>query len=732
MTRPLLKCCIAFMTSLVFAIILPIKFLATVAVILAAAVVLLFILSKCSLKFRNCAILLLFSLLSIGIFVTYSQTTVAAAQSLSGNSYKITATVLQTEISSKGSKYYVAELNTVGGKDAPRGLKVNLHTANNDNLTDYDEISAVVTFFENSDSSTDLFYRANSVLATAMSVGDIEVTNPNEFSLLREICKIRDKIIFNIRASLPSEEGNILCGILFGKRDYISDQTTDLFASAGISHLLAVSGLHLSIIVMLINLLLTRMFVKKVPRSIICIILTAVLSVMIGFTPSIMRSAIMLVFMLTAQCIREDYDAPSILAFSAVVICLIEPYAVVNIGFLLSFSATAGLLISQSVLQKFRRKFSLKTVSIPKLLAYEISNLVLPCFFAFLFTIPVSVCVFGYASTYSPITNLILSPLLPATLALSLLSAIFCLTPLAFIYKPLLFLTKILISLICWFAEVFSKLPLSRIYVDSELTLPTVVVICILFLIAGLSKSKYKNSIKAALLSIPIICSAVLAHNMVHLKSTEIYFLESSAVVIESGGKRFVSGFATDSSYELNRLLDKSADKSILYLSSAASKNADISELTHFLLKNDVKTTAVNKKYLSTFSSLNTSSFKTECYSADGFNLKSGNIEISSSLSEGASLDMFNIGSFRIARLNVTSSNGLPATFDCDLLIANSKALPFIKNYKCRYFVLSEKLQNAEYVSEYLKDFGHKFLGDCDTNLILKNKKLYQINSFLK
>ena len=732
MTRPLLKCCLAFMTSLVFAIILPVNFLPTVAAVLAAAVGLLFILAKYSIKFRNCATLLLFSLLSIGIFIIYSQTTVAAAQSLSGNSYKVTATVLQTEISRKGGKYYVAELDTIGSKAAPRGLKINLHAANNDNLTDYDEISAVVTFFESSDSSTDMFYRANSVLATAMSIGDIEVTNPDEFSLLREICKLRDKIIFNIRANLPSEEGNIICGILFGKRDYISDETTDLFASAGISHLLAVSGLHLSIIVMLINLLLTRLFVKKVPRSIICIILTAVLSVMIGFTPSIMRSAIMLVFMLTAQCIREDYDAPSILAFSAVVICLIEPYAVVNIGFLLSFSATAGLLISQSILQKFRRKFSLKTVSIPKLLAYEISNLVLPCFFAFLFTIPVSVCVFGYASTYSPITNLILSPLLPTTLALSLLSAIFCLTPFTFIYKPLLFLTKVLISLICWFAEVFSKLPLARIYFDSELTLPTVVVICLLFLIAVLSMSKYKNSVKAALLSIPIICSAILAHNMVHLNSTKIYFLDSSAVVIESGGKRFVSGFTSDSSYELNHILDKSANKSILYLSSAASKNADISELTHFLLKKDVKTTAVDKKYLSTFSSLNTSSFKTECYSADGFSLKSGNIEIDSSLSEGGSVDIFNIGSFKIAHLNITSADELPAAFECDLLIANSKALPFIENYKCRYFVLSEKLQNTEHISEYLNVFGYKFLGDCDANLILKNKKLYQINSFLK
>ena len=720
------------MASLVFSIIVPINYLTTVAVVIAAAVVLFFILSKRSLKFRNYAIVLIFSLLSIGIFVIYSKVTVSTAHKLSGQSYNITATVLQTKTSGKGNKYYVCTLNTVSGKDAPRGIKIHLHAQNNDELNDYDEISAVATFFENSESSTDKFYRSNTVLASAMSFGDIKVTNSENFSLLREICKTRDKIIFNIRAKMPTEEGDILCGILFGKRDYISDKTTDLFASAGISHLLAVSGLHLSIIVMLINALLSRLFIGKVPRSIICIILTAVLSIMIGFTPSIMRSAIMLLFLLTAQCIREDYDAPTILAFSAVVICLIEPFAVTDVGFLLSFSATAGLLVSQNLLQKLRRKFSLKTVSIPKLLAYEIAALALPCFFAFMFTIPICACVFGYVSPYSPIVNLIISPLMPITLAFSLLSAIFCLTPIAIIYKPILFITKILISVICYFADIFSKLPFAKLYLDSELTTPIVIIISLMFLIALLSKSPYKNSVKAALLSVTIVCSAVFAHNSVHLNTTELYLLDSSAVVIESGGKRIVSGFTSDSGYELNQIIDRSPNKSILYLSSASTKSADISELTHFLLQNDVKTMTISKKYLSVFTSLNTNKFKAKYYLADEFSLRSGNIALSSTQSDGASLDFFNVGSFKIANLNIKSPSNLPAAFECDLLIANSKALPFIENYKCRYFILSERLEDTRHISNYLSGFGYSFLGDCDTQIIIKNKKLYQINSFLK
>ena len=258
MTRPLMKCSLAFMFSLVFAIAIPAKYLTTVAAVLAAAVVLFFILSKRLVKLRKYAVLFLFCFISITIFAIYHKTTVAPIQKLSGQTHKITATATQTKISSSGNKYYVVKLDTINSKSVPRTAKIHLHTTNNDELKDWDKISTTASFFSQSESSSDSFYISNVILASAISTDDIEVINQNEFSLLGEICQIRDKIIFKIRSNLKGEAGNILCGILFGKRDNISSETTETFASAGISHLLAVSGLHLSIIVMLLNIFLTK------------------------------------------------------------------------------------------------------------------------------------------------------------------------------------------------------------------------------------------------------------------------------------------------------------------------------------------------------------------------------------------------------------------------------------------------------------------------------------------
>ena len=739
MTRPLLKCCLAFMISLVFAILIPAKFLTTVAVLLAAAVVLLFIFSKRLPKLRKYAIMLLFCFLSVSLFFIYHKTTVAPIQKLSGQTHNVTATVLQTKISSKGNKYYVVKLDTINSKNVPRTAKIHLHTTNNDELKDWDEISTTISFFSQSESSSDSFYRSNVILASAISTDDIQVINEDKFSLFGEICRIRDKIIFKIRSNLKGEQGNILCGILFGKRDSISDETTESFASAGISHLLAVSGLHLSIIVMLLNVLLSRLYVEKVARSVICTVLTAVLSIMIGFTPSIIRSAIMLFFLLIAQCIREDYDSPSILAFSAVVICIIEPYSVTNIGFLLSFSATAGLLVAQNILQKERRKFSLKTVGIPRLVGYEILSLALPCLFAFLFTIPVSAYSFGYISPYSPVTNLILSPVLPVTLAFALLSAVFCLTPFSFIYKPLLFVCKALISLICYIADFFSSLPQSRLYLDSELTLPIIVVISALFLVAAFSKNPSKNALKAALLTVPIVCSALLTHNITLKDYARIDILDTSTVVIEYSGKRIISGFSKGCTYEINNIISRSPNKSVLFLSSASSSSSDISELTHFILDNDIKAISAGEKFTNAIKTLNSVNISAECYNTDDLRLTSDKLRLRSFSSAGGSADLIDLSGFVIARLNIDKPSEIPENFECNLLIANSSALPFIDRYKCKYFILSESLENSEHISRYLAQKQIIYLGDCGTDIALingslhqKNRTISQINSLFK
>lgn len=734
MNRPLMINCLVYLLTLAAAILLPSSYLPAAAIILVAAAAILFITSFFYRHLKKYSVLLLVSVFSMVSFIIYSYTTIRPASELAGKTANITATVLQTEVSGDGSKYYVAKLNSINNESSPRDIKIMLYCTNSDSLHDYDKIAVQVNFFPKSQvSSSEQFFLSNSILGSAMTLGDVKITNKNDFSLLREICRIRDKIVLNIRASIPSEEGNIISGILFGKRDYISNNTTDLFAISGISHLLAVSGLHLSIIVSLINMLLLLIGIRKIPRTIIALICTVLMMIMTGFSPSIVRAAVMTTTALIGECIRREYDSPTALALSAVIICIASPYTITNIGFLLSFSATLGIIVSQNIIEKERAKFSLKSVSVPRLILHEIEKLILPCFFAFMFTIPISACVFGYISCYAPIINFIISPLLPFLLAFSLFAAIFSLTPFSVIYEPLFYLAKLITKCIIWIAEAFSKLPFAKIYIKSDFTIFIVIVFVIIFLIAMLSKRPYKNSFAAALLCIPVICTAIISQSFIYKDTVKISILKSKpcAVMVEYNGKRFINGYSQDAAYSLKSSLRSSEDDSIYMFSAENMPSSNVASFTNFMNDTDISYLVIPKEHSGVFASLKTQNTQ-NVFTADNFSISYGNLSFTSEKYEKNSAAFYSIGGFKIAYLNIQSPNLLPDDFSCDLLIANANTLPFIHKYKAKYFILSEECQDSTYLSLNLKNKGIFYLGDngCEA-LYLKGERLYQKSQIL-
>ncbi len=734
MKRPLLTACLVYLATLTTAIILPASFLSAVAAILAAAAIIFFITFLFIRKVKNTAILLLISCLTVLSFLVYNHITIKPAKQLAGKSADITATVLETELSDDGDKFYIAKLYTIDGSSAPRDMKIRLYCSNADNLYDYDKICAEVSFFSNdSVSSSEKYYLSNSIHGSAITLGDAKVTNKNDFSILREICRIRDKMAFNIRSAIPDERGNIISAVLFGKRDYIGADTSNLFASAGISHLLAVSGLHLSIIVSLINTLLLFLGFGKISRTIISLIFTILMMIMTGFTPSIIRAAVMTTIGLLAQCIRRDYDAPTALALSAVIICFANPYAITNIGFLLSFSATTGLIISQNILEKERMKFSLKTVSIPRLIFHLVLRLILPCFFAFLFTIPVSLCVFGYLATYSPIVNLLISPLLPFMLAFSLSAALISLTPFTFICKPLFFVSRLFVSCIMWLSEWFSALSFSKINIKSDFTVFIVIVAVIIFAAAALSRHPFKNCIAAALLCVPIICTAIISNKILYRNLAKISVIDgsASALLIEYGGKQFISGFTKDTSYAINSALSDSGENSIILLSAESIPSSDVSLLTHFVKDKAVSNLVIPKQYSAAIFSIG-KMFSKNTYISENFSMHYTKVSVFIETYGKNTLVIYDIDGFKIAHLNIASSDDLPQSFSCNLLIANSKALPFISRYNTEYFILSENIESPKYLKSSLKTKGVVYLGDSQSEpFYLKDKALFQKKKFL-
>ncbi len=173
--------------------------------------------------------------------------------------------------------------------------------------------------------------------------------------LIRKIESLRVKFFdFVLEKSSYSQSRAILASIVTGKKEVISHETRDLFSKAGISHLLAISGLHLSIVSFLFFSLLYRIYAavpfllisgkaKKI-AGISTIVPLVLYSFFTGFSPSCQRALIMLIFLIIAFIREKEKDILSSLSSAGILILIIDSAALFSISFQLSFAAVVFIV----------------------------------------------------------------------------------------------------------------------------------------------------------------------------------------------------------------------------------------------------------------------------------------------------------------------------------------------------------------------------------------------------
>ncbi len=208
---------------------------------------------------------------------------------------------------------------------------------------------------------------------------------------LVKIQNVKEKLTEIYRQALPEKESSIVTAMLLGNKTFLDMDIKNLYQESGISHILAISGLHISIICMaayklaaalaicickiikriyklannIQNDVVTPGYVKMTNYMCTVIHITAALAAIVfiiiygrmtGFGISVARAVIMAVLMLIAPLIRRSYDMLSAMASSAIIILLNKPFAIYSCSFLLSFGAVAGIALVYPVLKKIYLK----------------------------------------------------------------------------------------------------------------------------------------------------------------------------------------------------------------------------------------------------------------------------------------------------------------------------------------------------------------------------------------
>lgn len=142
-----------------------------------------------------------------------------------------------------------------------------------------------------------------------------------------------------------SEESALLKGILLGYRDNFTEEQYGRFADSGFIHITAVSGMHVMFLIGFLTFLLRRLRAPKWLCNLFLFPALLLFTAAAAFTPSICRAALMLALIELAYQFQREPDSLNAIAVSALVLLMVNPYNLTSYSFLLSFSATLGIIV---------------------------------------------------------------------------------------------------------------------------------------------------------------------------------------------------------------------------------------------------------------------------------------------------------------------------------------------------------------------------------------------------
>lgn len=215
----------------------------------------------------------------------------------------------------------------------------------------------------------------------------------------------------------------VVAALTLGEKSFLTKDIKDDYSISGASHVLALSGLHLGIVYALLNFLMLG-WRKQWAAQLLSITLVWAYVVLVGFSPSVVRSAVMLTIFALVTLANENTLSLNTLALTAVIMLITNPLTLYDIGFQMSFLAVLGILV---FLPFFRKLISRKILYSHRVLT-GIWNMIAVSLSAQILIFPIVIYYFGRFSCYFLLSNFIAIPC-----ATALLYGVVLLVPLAFV-----------------------------------------------------------------------------------------------------------------------------------------------------------------------------------------------------------------------------------------------------------------------------------------------------------
>ena len=486
----------------------------------------------------------------------------------------ITSSIKETEY-----RYSViVKILSIDGKTKYKNTKINLSLkkSDNDNLLEFgNKIFFTGTFSEGETRRNYKGFNYKEYLRSQEIYGSIDVTSlkvieKNQINIISSsINKLSNSLKRNLKELLPQRTSGLMIGILIGDVSDISDEVSKNFKDCNLSHMLAVSGSHISYIMIGLNLVLNKKIFGIRNCKIITIFVIIIFMMLTNMTPSVVRAGICSIIVILASLIHRKQDTYTSIAFAILYTLVQNPYSLYNIGMQLSYAGTISIIIFY---QEIKIKKKEKTI-IDKIKNYILDSILLTLS-ANILIIPLTIYNFNTISLNFVLANLLAGPIMAITTILGLFISIISLIvfPLSkILIIPLNFLLETLLLI----TEKVSKIPFSNITVIT----PHILVIILMYLIifACFYLYKHKEKITKTIILIGVVTIIIVILDFVGISfptnNLKIHFIDvgqgDSTLICTPSGKKILidGGGSRDENYDVGEstllpyLLDRRVNK---------------------------------------------------------------------------------------------------------------------------------------------------------------------------
>ena len=424
---------------------------------------------------------------------------------------------------------------------------------------------------------TATYHRGNGIALIAYQRGDVTVERTDTPWWYYPAANMRDQLLERIDALFPEDTAAFAKALLLGEDSDLSYEVNTDFKISGIRHIIAVSGLHVSI---LFGFLYSLAGKRKWLTALLSLPALVLFAAVAGFTPSVVRACVMHGLMILAMVFNREYDPPTALAFSGLVMLIGNPLVITSVSFQLSLGCMAGIfLFAEPVNAWFLDDKHLghsRGKSLLDRVVRGFSGSVSVSLGAVSVTTPLSALYFGAVSLISPLSNLLTLWLVSATFY-----GIMAVCALSFLWtwaaQGLAWLVSWPIRCILGIASLLADIPMAAVYTCSDAIVIWLILCYVLLVLYFLGRGRH--TLAYSCVGVLTLCAALLfswTQPMTdNVRMTVLDVGQGQSIILQSDGKTFLVDCGGD-------FADEAADTAAETLLSMGIYRIDGLILTHY------------------------------------------------------------------------------------------------------------------------------------------------------